>query len=280
MTESLTEAVPELRDVRGPSALGGGWRRSLELLYLIASTEFKRTYFGTVLGYLWSLCRPLLLFAVLLAVFTHVIRLGSRSPTIPSCCCSTSSCSGSSRRPRTPPSARSSSQEAVVRKTQFPRLVIPLAVVLTSVFNLLLNLVVVFVFVLGFGVAPMSTWLLLPVLLIWLFILTTAVAMILSSLYPRFRDVGIIWAVFSTALFYATPVLYPLQKVTGTIGTLIAFNPLTPLFELVRKWIIDPAAPVKTGPLYVLVPLLLSVAIVVFAVWIFNREAPRIAEAL
>jgi ABC-2 type transport system permease protein len=282
VTDSPAEPrpIPELRDVRGPSALGGGWRRSLELLYLIASTEFKRTYFGTVLGYLWSLCRPLLLFAVLLAVFTHIVRLGSSVPHYPVLLLLNIVLFGFFQEATNTAVGSVLSQESVVRKTQFPRLVIPLAVVLTSVFNLVLNLVVAFIFILGFGVTPMATWLLLPVLLLWLFILTTAVAMILSSLYPSFRDVGIIWAVFSTALFYATPVLYPLQKVSGTIGTLIALNPLTPLFELTRKWIIDPAAPVKTGPLYVLVPALLSVAIVVFAVWIFNREAPRIAEAL
>ncbi len=67
----------------GPSALGGGWRRALELLYLIAVTEFKRTYFGTALGYLWSLARPLMLFGVLLAVFTQVFRLGSEVPHYP-----------------------------------------------------------------------------------------------------------------------------------------------------------------------------------------------------
>ncbi len=64
-----------LRDVPGPCALGGGWRRSLELLYMISATEFKQTYFGTVLGYLWSLARPLLLFAVLVTVFTEVFHL-------------------------------------------------------------------------------------------------------------------------------------------------------------------------------------------------------------
>ena len=72
-----------LRDVRGPSALGGGWRRSLQLLSLIAVTDFKKTYFGTVLGYLWSLARPLMLFGVLLAVFTQVFRLGSKVPHYP-----------------------------------------------------------------------------------------------------------------------------------------------------------------------------------------------------
>ena len=45
----MMDGALELEDVRGPSALGGGWRRSLELLYLMASTEFKRNYFGTAL---------------------------------------------------------------------------------------------------------------------------------------------------------------------------------------------------------------------------------------
>src|SRR5687768_6957734 len=66
-----------LRELRGPSAVGGGRRRFLELLYLIAVTDFKKSYFGTVLGYVWSLARPLMLFGVLLAVFTQIFRIGS-----------------------------------------------------------------------------------------------------------------------------------------------------------------------------------------------------------
>src|SRR5947209_20105083 len=70
------EELP-LREVPGPTALGGGWRRSFDLLYLMSVTEFKQTYFGTVLGYLWSLCRPLMLFGVLLVVFTHLLRFST-----------------------------------------------------------------------------------------------------------------------------------------------------------------------------------------------------------
>jgi len=76
----VSDELLELRDVTGPSALGGGWRRSLELLYLIAVTEFKKTYFGTALGYLWSVGRPLMLFAVLLTVFTQAFHLGTQVP--------------------------------------------------------------------------------------------------------------------------------------------------------------------------------------------------------
>jgi ABC-2 type transport system permease protein len=259
----MIEDPPVLREIRGPSALGGGVRRSLELLYLIAATEFKRTYFGTALGYLWSLCRPLLLFAVLLVVFTHIVRLGSQVPHYPVLLLVNIVLFGFFQEASTTAVGSVLSQEAIVRKTQFPRLVIPLAVVLTSVFNLSLNLLVVLVFLLASGITPMWSWLgMVPVLLV-LFIFTIAVSMILSALYPRFRDIGIIWAVFATALLYATPVLYPLQHASGTVGRMLALNPLAPLFELTRRWVIQPGAP-----------------ICVFAFWIFNREAPRVAEAL
>ena len=77
-------APAPLRTVAGPSALGGGRRRFFDLLWLIAVTEFKRVYFGTVLGYLWSLIRPLMLFGVLLFVFTQVFKVGSdTSRTLP-----------------------------------------------------------------------------------------------------------------------------------------------------------------------------------------------------
>jgi ABC-2 type transport system permease protein len=273
-----------LRDVRGPSALGGGWRRSLELLYLIAVTEFKKTYFGTVLGYLWSLARPLMLFGVLLAVFTQVFRIGSEVPNYPVLLLFNIVLFGFFQEATQTAVNSIVSQEGVVRKTQFPRLVIPLAVVLTSLFNLCLNLVVAFVFILAWGIAPTWTWLLFPLVLGLLFVITTAVSMIVSSLYPRFRDTAIIWSVLATVLFYATPVLYPMGIVPDTMEDFLRLNPLVPLFEAARAWVIDPSAP---GPINaaggidgLLPAVAIYVATCVLAVWIFNREAPLIAEQL
>ena len=267
----------ELRDVRGPSALGGGWRRSLDLLLLIAVNEFRRSYLGTALGYLWSIARPLMLFAVLLVVFTQAFNLGDRVHQYPVLLLFNIVIFGFFQEATTQAVGSIVSQESVVRKTQFPRLVIPLAVVLTSVFNLGVNLVVVLVFVLAFGVTPMWTWLLFPLLLVALFAFTTAVAAILSALYPRFRDTAIIWGVTVTALFYATPVLYPIDIVSGKLRDVISLNPLTPLFALARKWVIDPSAP---APDVWVVPVAVFVVLCVLDVWIFDREAPRIAEEL
>jgi ABC-2 type transport system permease protein len=280
---ALSDAPLELREVRGPSALGGGRRRALELLLLIAITDFRRSYLGTALGYLWSFARPLLLFGVLLVVFTQAFDLGERVTQYPVLLLFNIVLFTFFQEATSQSVASIVSQESVVRKTQFPRLVIPLAVVLTCAFNLGVNLVVVLVFLLVAGVTPMWTWLLFPVVLALLVGLATAVAMILSALQPRFRDTGIIWSVMVTALFYATPVLYPIDIISGTLRDLLALNPLTPLFELARKWVIDPGAP---GPVAAvgwgsLVFAGVSfVAVWALAVWVFRREAPRIAEEL
>ena len=276
----MSNGALDLRDVKGPSALGGGTRRAAELLYLLASTEFKRTYFGTVLGYLWSLCRPLLLFAVLLEVFTHVVRLGAHVRNYPVLLLLNIVLFGFFQESTNAAVPSIVSQEAVVRKTQFPRLVIPLAVVTTALFNLAINLIVVFAFVVVYGIAPTWTWLLLPIVVGAFLVLAAAVSMLVSSLYPRFRDTAIIWAVLSTALFYATPVLYPLQRLHGTFRTLVAMNPLTLPLELARRWVIDPHAPIDTTTVPVAVPAAIAFAVIAVAIWVFNREAPRIAEEL
>jgi ABC-2 type transport system permease protein len=274
-----------LRDVPGPSALGGGWRRSLELLYLIAVTEFKRTYFGTVLGYLWSLARPLLLFGVLVTVFTQIFHFG-KVAHYPVLLLMNIVLYGFFQEATLTAVGSVVMQESIVRKTQFPRLVIPLSVVLTALFNLMLNLIVVAIFILAFGVTPTWTWLLFPIVIVLLTGITVAVSMIVSSLYPRFRDVQIIWTVFSTALFYATPILYTVDFASHhqTLRRLIALNPLTPIFELARKWIIQPSAPgpaeAAGGYAQLMIPVALYVAVCVLAVWIFDRQAPKIAEEL
>jgi ABC-2 type transport system permease protein len=287
MMEARTSAAArgsELRDVAGPSALGGGRRRFFELLYLIAVTEFKRTYFGTALGYVWSLVRPLLLFAVLLFVFTQIFRLGSEVPNYPVLLLFNVVLFTFFQEATSASVMSVVNQESVVRKTQFPRLVIPLAVVLTGLFNLGLNLIAVFIFILAYGVDPIWGWLLLPVVVALLAVLTTAVSMLLSSLFVRFRDVQIIWSVLVMALFYGTPLLYPLELVPQRFQDLILLNPLTPLFVQARHWIIDPSAETAVeaaGSWLALAPsILIFAGICAIAVVTFNRAAPHIAEEL
>jgi ABC-2 type transport system permease protein len=276
---------PPLRQVNGPSALGGGSRRFFDLLWLTSVTEFKRVYFGTVLGYLWSLIRPLMLFGVLLFVFTQVFRIGSKEVDHYPVFLLLGIVLFTFFQESTTNSVTSVvSQEGVVRKTQFPRLVIPISTVLTGVFNLGLNLVIVIVFLFAFGVDPTWTWLLFPFALSLLFVFTAAISMALSVLYVRFRDIAIIWTVLAQVLFYATPILYPVNF-KENYERLLMINPLAVLFEQVRDWVLaDPQAPTAVeaagGWLGLLPAAAIFVAICAFGIWIFNRDAPRIAEEL
>ena len=279
-------STPEvrLRDVRGPSALGGGWRRFGELLYLISVNEFKKTYFGTALGYLWSVLRPLLLFAVLLFVFTKILRVGSGVPHYPVMLLLNIVLFGFFQEATTLAVTSVVAQEGIVRKTQFPRLVIPMAPVMTGLFNLSVNMVAVLVFIVAFGVDPRWSWFAFPLIVAGLFVITASVSMLLSCLYVRYRDVAIIWGVAATALFYATPVLYPIELVPERYRDILALNPLTPLFAETRKVMIDPTAPggaeAVGGYSHLIAPVLISIVLIGIAVWYFNREAPRVAEEL
>jgi ABC-2 type transport system permease protein len=280
-----TEAPP-LREVRGPSALGGGPRRFFDLLWLISVTEFKRVYFGTVLGYIWSLIRPLMLFGVLLFVFTQVFKIGSdEAPHYPVLLLLGIVLFTFFQEATLNSVTSVITQEGVVRKTQFPRLVIPLATSLTGAFNLCLNMIVVFAFILAFGVEPAWTWLLFPFALVALLVFTAAVSMALSVLYVRFRDVAIIWTVVAQVLFYATPILYPIEALHNeTYERLLMVNPLAPIFEQVRVWVLEPSAPTAVeaagGGAGLIPAAVIYVGVCIFAVWIFNRDAPRIAEEL
>jgi ABC-2 type transport system permease protein len=276
-----------LRDIPGPAALGGGARRFFDLLLLMAVTEFKRTYFGTVFGYLWSLVRPLMLFGVLLFVFTQVFRAVNNEVDYYPVYLLMGIVMFTFFQEATTNSVTSvAAAEGVVRKTQFPRLVIPLSTVLTAFFNFGLNLVIVLVFLLAFGVSPAWSWFLYPVAVALLFILTAAVSTGLSVLYVRFRDISIIWVVVAQVLFYGTPILYTVElKNSVTFHRLLMLNPLAVIFVQVRVWVLHEAGVpgavgVAGGWIYLLPAAVIFVGVCAFSAWLFNREAPRIAEDL
>jgi ABC-2 type transport system permease protein len=282
-----TEAKPlVLREVRGPSAVGGGRRRFFDLLWLLSWTEFKKSFYGTALGYLWSLVRPLVLFAVLLVVFTKILRFGGEVPHYPELLLLNVVLFGFFQEATGAAVGSVLGQESIVRKTQFPRLVIPLSSVLVAFFTLALNLVAVFAFLLVSGIDPVWTWLLLPLILLPLVVLSTGLSLLLAALNVRFRDVALIWTVLSTVLLYGSPVIYPitLAALPPTVKDILLLNPLTLILEQARAWIVEPEAPgavaAAGGWLHVMPAAAIFLAVCILGVWVFRREAPKIAELL
>jgi ABC-2 type transport system permease protein len=283
------------RPIRGPQALTGDFRRFWHLTFNIARTEWKLRFFGSVLGYLWQLVRPLLLFTVLYVFFTKIGHVGQEKGSGP----------GQPNHlygvqmlgsivlfaffSEATVSAVSSvvNSEALVRKIQFPRMVIPVSIVLGALFNLALNLLVVLAFALISGVRPMVSWLEVPLIIALLAVLSAGLAMLLSSLYVRFRDIAPIWDVLAQVLFYSSPVIIPItavtEKLSPTLQKLYMLNPLATAFEQFRHAAINHATP---GAAAILghggVAAVIAIVFAVFALGfvVFNRTAPYVAENL
>jgi ABC-2 type transport system permease protein len=269
---------------RGPSAFGGDLRRVGNLTVMLARTDFKVRFFGSVLGYVWTLVRPLLLFGVLYLVFTKVVRFGDGVPHYPVYLLTSLMLFSFFGETTTRGVTSLVDRESLLRKVRFPRVAIPLSVALHASFYLGLNLLVVFVFVFANGIEPRWSWLELIPLVALLILLATSVAMLVSALFVRYRDVQPIWEVILQILFYASPVIYVITAMPESIQQEAAANPIAAILTQIRHALIDPGAPTAGeaigGDVYLLIPLAIVVGLAALGLWVFMREAPRIAEDL
>jgi len=283
-----TGRAPAAYEVTGPSAFTGDFRRFLNLTRILAVTEWKLRFFDSALGYLWTLMRPALFFGVLYVVFSLIVDVGDNVAHYPSLLLTGMVIYFFFQESTSAAVTAVVDNENLVRKIHFPRMAIPMSVVLTATFALCLNLIVLLGLVLINRVTPRISWIeLIPVLAI-LVVFSVGVAAILSALYVRARDLKPIWDVTTQALFYLTPVLFPIQLVversSETVGQLLMLNPLAALIQQARHAIVGPSQPTAAeaigGAPRLLIPL--GIVVIVFAVgiWVFQRMAPKIAEEL
>jgi ABC-2 type transport system permease protein len=282
---SAVGSAPPLTPVTGSTAFGGKGRRFVDLTVTLAVLDFKVRYFGSALGYFWQLARPLMLFGVLFVVFTQFVKFNEGIKFFPAYLLTSimlftffADATGGAV-------TAVLDRENLVRKIQFPRVVIPLSSVLTAIFNLLTNMVAVGVFVVVTGVKPLATWVLVPFLVGALCVLAIGMSMLLSALYVRYRDMEPIWEVLLQVLFYGSPILYAIEIVpSDTARQAIMCNPIATILQQMRHWFIDNSAlsaPQAIGSWAMMaIPISISVLVCVAGLWYFNREAPRIAEDL
>jgi ABC-2 type transport system permease protein len=272
----------------GPSAFGGDARRFAELTMTLARSEFKLRYFGSFLGYLWSLMRPLLFFGVLYLFFTQIVHIGKGVPHY-GVYLLTSIVFWNYFAEATGASVGCLvTREPLLRKIRFPRMVIPLSVSLTATFNLAMNFIAVFVFAFANGVNPRLSWFeLIPIALAFI-IFATGIGMLLSASFVRARDVAPIWEVFLQAWFYSSPIMYTATSYGHRFGPgLIHAAMINPIAMLLTQtghaFIGGPSfpSPITVGGLGpAIAACTIIVGVFVFGWWYFAREAPRVAENL
>jgi ABC-2 type transport system permease protein len=276
------------REIAGPSALGGDVRRFLRLTWTLAVTSFKLRFYGSALGYLWQLMRPLLLFGVLYVVFTQFVRLGEGIEFYPVVLLSGIVLFTFLSEATSTGVVSVVESEALIRKVEFPRMAIPCSVVLTAIFNLGLNMLAVVVFAAISGVSLHGSIIQLPVIIGAFVAFVLGIVLVTSALYVRYRDVKPIWDVVLQMLFYGTPVLYPIEVVQersqAAAEWLVTLNPFAAVVQQLRHAVLDPsaqsAAVAAGGWGRLAITGAITLAILAIGIAVFRRRAPYVAEEL
>ena len=258
-------------------------KQNRALLAELVRTDFKLRYQGSVLGYAWSLLRPLLMFVILYVVFVDFLKIGNGIPHYPIYLLlgiviwnffteitmqSTTAIVG---------------RGDLIRKIRIPRWMIIFATSLSALINLGLNAVVVIAFMIINHVPALATAPLVIPILIEIYIFSLGVSLFLSSLFVKFRDVSYIWEVFLQAGFYITPILYPLSKITNvTLQKFIMLSPMAQTIQDLRYSAITHTSvtvyTIYNSKIYMAVPFIIVVIVFVGGLLYFKRESKYFAE--
>ena len=247
----------------------------------LAITDFKIKYQGSVLGYAWSIAKPLAMFGVLYLVFTVFVRIGSSLPHY-ALYLLLGIVLWTYFADTTTLAMRSVADKGdLMRKVYFPRITIILSASISALITLTLNMLIVVVFMMISGVNPGWGAVTFMLLLVELYVLCLGVSLILSALYVKFRDIGHIWEVLLQLLFYASAIIYPLSIVPVKYQKLVLLDPVTQIIQDSRLVLITPEAitvqTVLHGPLAVL-PYIIPFVLTIIGFIYFEKSAKNFAE--
>ena len=267
------------------------YRYSWILLRELVKTDFKLRYQGSMLGMAWSVLKPLMLFAVMYVVFVRFLRFGAGIPHFAVSLLLAQTLWAFFQE------ATSQGMQAIVgrgdllRKLKFPKYIVVVSSTVSALINLVISLFVVLIFMIVNGVEFRPTILLFPFVIMELYLFSLGVALLLSTLFVRFRDIGHIWDVIMQAWFYATPIIYPLTQLIN-VGWLsvaklvLMLNPIAQIIQDARYLVVTTQTETIWGLvgqqcwLLKLIPLLIVVIVLLVGVTVFRRRSPYFAEEL
>lgn len=257
-------------------------RYPLILLRAMIVTDFKLRYQGSLLGYLWTLLRPLAIFTILYIVFVKFLRIGADVPYYPVYLLLGIVVWGFFVETTGQGLSSLVQRSDLLRKINFPRYVVVLSIGGSVLISFGLNMVVIVVFMAILRVPVRLEILWLPLLFLELVVLSVSLAFILAAMFVRFRDLNYIWEVLMQAAFYATPILYPLSMVPDAWAKLLILNPVAQLLQDARYCMVTPETETIAGlygtPWAYAVPLATVAVLAVVSVVYFKRQARYFAE--
>ena len=259
-------------------------RRNRILLRELVITDFKLRYQGSVLGYAWSLLKPLFLFAIMYVVFGILVRLGTIEHYAVYLLLGIVLWTFFSEATNQGLSSIVSRGD-VIRKINFPKYIIVLSTTISALINLLLNLTIIAIFMLINGVNLHFSAILFPIYVLEIYIFAFGLALILSALNVKYRDTSHIWEIIMQAAFYATPIIYPLSVViekSELAAKILLMNPVAQAIQDVRYSLITHKTVTVSSLFgnwtYTLIPIAIVTVVFIFGLIYFNKNSKRFAE--
>lgn len=277
------------------------WQRNFNLARELAWTQFKLKYTGSVLGYVWSLVKPLMLFSIMYAIFVVFFKQQSNEFPLQLLVGIVfftffTDCTSAAM-------VALAGNAGLLQKAYFPRWILIIASSMTATMTFLINLTLIIIIATPLGHLHLSlrSFAVIPILA-ELYVLALGLAFLLSTLFVFYRDLGHIWEISTQVLFYASAIVYPVSRVPARFVLPFFINPLAQIIEDVRHALVTSDAPwsanvvsqelvVKNpvtqqttttvlshvGP-FVLVPIGICIAFLVVGVLVFRRLSPVVAE--
>jgi ABC-type polysaccharide/polyol phosphate export permease len=270
--------------------------RYRELVVNLVIRDLKVRYKNSFLGFFWSLINPLMQVATITVVFKYIMNVSIPNYSAYLLC---AFLPWTFFQMSVLDAAHSVLEHgSLVKKTYFPREVLPVSFVLSNLIHFVLALGVFFVYLLVLGVPPMVSWLLLPVVVFIQLLLNMGVALFISCLNVYYEDVKYMVTVFLNLLFYLTPVIYVVELISSPqysqripewlrpiIVKLYYVSPLSYIITTYRKILLPPlqSPGVHDMPLsylYLGLAAVTSILIFVAGYAFFNKRKWSFAEQL
>jgi ABC-2 type transport system permease protein len=258
------------------------YRYPLIILRAMVSTDFKLRYQASLLGYLWTLLKPLALFTILYMVFVRLLKIGASIPHYAIYLLFGIVIWGFFTEVTMQGVGSLVARADLLRKISFPRYVVVVSVGASAMISFGLSMVVIALFM-GLARVPVRAdvvWL-VP-LFFELAALSVSVAFFLSALFVRFRDMSYIWEVVLQAGFYAAPIIYPLSLVPPKYARFLLLNPMAQIIQDARYALVSDQTVTITQlygtPWARAIPVGITLILVVASVVFFRRRSPSFAE--
>lgn len=257
--------------------------RNRAILSELVRADFKVRYQGSVLGYAWSLLRPLFLFMTLYVIFVYVLPIGNSVEHYPVYLLTGVIFWNFFSEATTMGLLSIVSRGDLIRKINIPKYLLVISNALSALINFGFGLIVILVFSLFSGVYPSYQWLIIIPLIIEMFILVIGISFLSSSLYVKFRDISYIWEVFLQIGFYASAIIFPLMSVGESLRKWFFLNPVVQIVQDARYVLATNTSATiwnstGVGWLRMLMPFFIVIIICVVGGVVFKRRSRTFAE--